>query len=65
MFPLYQYKRNRYLCDWNDIINYQAETMADAVLALLNIKYKILFPFVWEFLGSTVISSQSVDSGFD
>jgi len=34
----------------------QAETKADAVLELLRLNRKLLFPFVWKSLSSSVIS---------
>ena len=47
------------------MIDNQAETMAEAVFELLNKIKSILFPFVWKSLGSSVISTQSMDSWFN
>jgi hypothetical protein len=44
------------------MIKSQAETKADAVFELLILNKKILFPFVGEPLGFSVISGQSVNS---
>lgn len=52
--------------EWN-VISYRnhAETKAEAVLALLKLNKKLLFPFIGESLCSSVISSYSVDSGLN
>ena len=43
----------------------QAETMVEAFLAVLSLINIVLFPFVGESFCSSVISSQSVNFGFD
>ena len=40
----------------------QAETMAEGVLALLSKKYLLLSPLVGESFGSSVVTTQTVDS---
>ena len=55
-------------CKIGDVNDYrdQADTIAEAVLALLSIlMYKILFPFVRQLLGSSIVSGQSVDTRFN
>ena len=47
------------------LIDNQAETIAEAVFELLNKIKSILFPFVWKSLGSSVISTQSMNSWFN
>ena len=42
-----------------------ADTIAEAVLELLKIKDILLFPFVGETFGSSVVPGQSVDSGLN
>jgi len=43
----------------------QAETRAEAVFELLEITKNVLFPLVGESLGLSVVSGQSMNSGFD
>jgi hypothetical protein len=43
-------------------IDDQAETRAEAVFELLYYNEKLLFPFVRESLGSSVVSGQSMNS---